>query len=205
MEKNNAKVYHGPEFLRKILVSLKRRPQIIPQLVLIAAFLVYSMNLTYISNTTAKIQGQGMGLCGFATMLFSILSLVCFGNAFPYRKKPHIPMLVLMFVMIGIVLYCDIKYSGLIVTALTRAENPITITKSTAYIAYAYNVLQDHMMVLGAAVVLILLEPVYGKLIRKINTNVEVEDNGNLAAIELDGDDDAEKRRSGGKREKSES
>jgi hypothetical protein len=145
-----------------------------------------------------------MGLCGFATMLFSILSLVCFGNAFPYRKKPHIPMLALMFVMIGIVLYCDIKYSGLIVTALTRAENPITITKSTAYIAYAYNVLQDHMMVLGAAVVLILLEPVYGKLIRKINTNVEVEDNGNLAAIELDGDDDTEKKRSGGKREAAE-
>ncbi len=204
MENNNAKVYHGPEFLRKILVTLKRRPQIIPQLVLIAAFLVYAMNLTYISNTTAKIQGAGMGLCGFATMLFSILSLVCFGNAFPYRKKPHIPMLVLMFVMIGIVFYCDIKYSGLITAALTRADNPIKITKSTSYIAFAYNVLQDHMMVLGAAVVLILLEPFYGKLIRKINTNVEVEDNGNLGAIELDGDDDAEKTRSGGKRKAAE-
>ena len=54
-----------PEFFRKILVSLKRRPQMIPFLVLIISFLVYSLNLTHISDTTAKIQGVGMGLCQY--------------------------------------------------------------------------------------------------------------------------------------------
>ena len=81
-----------PEFLRKKLVSLKRKPQMIALLVLAAAFVYYSLNLTMISNTTAKIQGAGMGLAGFATMLFSMLSLVCFLNAFPHRKKTNIPV-----------------------------------------------------------------------------------------------------------------
>ena len=73
------------EFLRKRIVSLKRKPQSIALVVFAIAFLYYSLNLTHISDTTAKIQGANMGLCGFATMLFSILSMVCFLNAF--RKK----------------------------------------------------------------------------------------------------------------------
>ena len=115
-----------PEFLRKFVVSLKRSPQTIPLVVLVIAFLVYSMNLTHISDTTAKIQGPGMGLCGFATMLFSMLSLVCFLNAFPRRKKPVIPMVVIMFVMFAIILFCDNYYAELIYAALTRTENPIS-------------------------------------------------------------------------------
>ena len=66
------------ESFRKLLVSLKRRPHMIALLVFALAFLVYSLNLMNISDTTAKIQGKGMGLCGFATMLFSLLSLLCF-------------------------------------------------------------------------------------------------------------------------------
>ena len=64
----------------------------------------------YISDTTAKIQGTGMGLCGFCVMLFSMLSLMCFINAFPYRKKPNVPMIVLMFIMFGIILGADYLY-----------------------------------------------------------------------------------------------
>ena len=60
------------EFVRKRLVSLKRKPQTIALIVLAIGFLYYSLNLTQISNTTAKIQGPNMGLCGFVTMLFSM-------------------------------------------------------------------------------------------------------------------------------------
>ena len=88
------------EFWRKRLVSLKRKPHMIPLVVMAIAFLYYSLNLTHISDTTARIQGQGMGLAGFATMLFSMLSLVCFLNAFPHRKKVNIPMLVLMLLIL---------------------------------------------------------------------------------------------------------
>lgn len=177
-----------PEFLRRFFVGLKRKPSIIALVVLAAAFFQYSLNLTHISDTTAKIQGPGMGLCGFATMLFSMLSLVCFLNAFPRRKKPVIPMVAIMFVMFAIIIFCDVRYSNLILTALTRAENPIRLDASTIYIAQAYNVLQTHIGIEIAGIVLTVLMPLYTKLLRKINTSVTVEDYGKLDAIDIDGE-----------------
>ena len=184
----NKKTSGVKEFFRKLLVSLKRRPSIIPLLVFAVAFLVYSLNLMNISDTTAKIQGKGMGLCGFATMLFSLLSLLCFLNAFPHRKKVNVPMLVLAFLMIGVILFCDNYYLAAITNALTRAQNPIKIGKNTLYIAKANNMLNDHMVILIVGVVLTALLPLYAKLLRKINTSVSVEDNGKLDAIDISGE-----------------
>ncbi len=178
-----------PEFLRKIFVGLKRRPSMIALIVLVVAFLYYSLNLTQISNTTAKIQGPGMGLCGFATMLFSMLSLVCFLNAFPRRKKPVIPMIVLMCLMFGVIIFCDIYYRGLIMTAITRAENPIVVDQQTIYIAKAYNILLDHIVIEGIGVALIVLMPLYTKLLKKVNTSVVVEDYGKMGAIDISGEE----------------
>ena len=61
------------EFFRKLIVSLKRNPGIIPLLMLAVSFLFYSLNLTDVSDTTAKIQSRGMGLSEFTIMLFSML------------------------------------------------------------------------------------------------------------------------------------
>ena len=189
-EVKNARKGSGmPEFLRRFFVALKRRPSIIALLVLLIAFFQYSLNLTHISDTTAKIQGPGMGLCGFATMLFSMLSLVCFLNAFPRRKKPVIAMVVLMLLMFGVIIFCDVYYSNLIMNALTRAENPITLDATTIYIAQAYNVLQTHITSLCVGVALILLLPLYTRLLRRINTSVTVEDYGKLEAIDISGED----------------
>ncbi len=173
------------EFFRKLIVSLKRKPHIIPGLVIAAAFLLYSLNLTDVSDTTAKIQGSGMGLCGFCTMLFSILGFVCFLNAFPHRKKVNIPMLLLMFAMFGVIIYCDIHYKNAILYAMNRADNAIKITNNTAYIADAYNMLGTHIILIAVAAGLVVLLPIYRWLLRKINTSVEVEDNGSMAEIEL--------------------
>ena len=123
---------------RKFLVAIKRRPQMIPLAVLVAAFVFYSLNLMHISDTTARIQGPGMGLAGFATMLFSMLSFMCFLNAFPYRKKPNIPMMVLMFAMLGIVIFADAYYISTIWAAISRPENPIVVTENTIYICLFY-------------------------------------------------------------------
>ncbi len=177
------------EFCRKCIVGLKRSPQTIPFLVLVLAFLYYSLNLTSVSNTTARIQGQGMGLCGFATMLFSILSFVCFLNAFPHRKKPNIFMLILLFAMLGIVIYCDDYYIGSIALALTRPDNPIPLEPSTIYIALAYNVLNTHIGIIIAAIALTVLMPVYKIFLKKINTSVRVEDFGKMAEIDISGED----------------
>ena len=177
-----------PEFLRKFIVSLKRSPQTIALLALVICFLEYSLNLTHVSDTTAKIQGVGMGLCGFATMLFSMLSFVCFLNSFPKRKKPNIPMIILMFLMFGIIFYCDNYYLGRITSALTRAENPIEIGPTTMFIQKASSVLHVHMILLGISVALIVLLPVYSRMLRKIDTSIVVEDNGTMAEIDISGE-----------------
>ncbi len=173
------------DFIRKRIVVLKRNPQSIPLFMLLIAFVVYSFNLTDMSNTTAKIQGQGMGLCQFCIMLFSLLSMVCMMNAFPQRKKPNIPMVVIMFVMFAIIVFCDLHYSSAIMAALTRAESPVKLDVNTIYIANAYNMLRTYIILLGITTALVVLLPVYSKLLRKINTSIEVEDNGSMGEIEI--------------------
>ncbi len=183
---NTARSYRMPECLRRCCVGLKRRPSMIALSVLIIALLQYSMNLSHISNTTARIQGSGMGLCSFATMLFSILSLVCCLNAFPRRKKPVTPMLVLMFIMFAVIIGCDIRYRDLIMTALNRADDPIRLDASTAYIAYAFNALQVHILLVGTGAVLVALLPLYSGLLGKIKTPVTVEDNERIGGITME-------------------
>ena len=177
------------EFVRKRLVSLKRKPQIIALIAFVVGFVYYSLNLTNISNTTAKIQGQGMGLAGFATMLFSILLLVCFLNAFPHRKKVNIPMLALLLILTGVVIYCDFFYEGLINEAVYREVNPISATGNNSYISRALTVLGVHRIIMFVGVALVALLPVYSKALRKINTSIEVADNGGMEAIDISGED----------------
>lgn len=173
------------ESIRKELVSLKRNPSIIPLLMLVATFVLFSFNLTDMSDSTAKIQGSGMGLSQFCIMLFSMLSMVCLLNAFPRRKKANIPMIVLTFIMFGIIIFCDIHYSNCIVAALNRAQSPIKLDVSTLYIAKAYNMLGIHMTLVIITGVLVAALPLYSKLLHRINTSVDVEDNGTLGEIEL--------------------
>lgn len=177
------------EFCRKRLVDLKRKPQTIALVVLAIGFLYYSLNLTQISNTTARIQGPGMGLAGFATMLFSILSLVCFLNAFPHRKKVNIPMLVLMLLMIAAVIFCDYYYGNCVTTAITREENRIDPSGANSFILAARTVTHVHMIILCVGTALVALLPVYSKALKKINTNIDVEDNGGMQKIDISGED----------------
>ena len=185
MSNNVKKPSAVKEFFRKQIVTLKRNPQNIPMAMLLISFVYYSLNLTNMSNTTAKIQGVGMGLCQFCIMLFSLLSIVCMLNAFPSRKKPVYPMVALMFVMFGIMIYADIHFCNGIMAALTRAESPIILDINTMYIANAYNMLQTFMILIGITAVLVLTLPIYTTWIRKINTSVDVEDNGDMAQIEI--------------------
>ncbi len=177
------------EFFRKRLVGLKRKPQIVAMLVLVIAYLYYSLNLSQIANTTALINGPHMGLAEFSTMLFSVLGLVTYLNSFPHRKKANIPMLALTFVMIGILIYCDIYYGGRITAALTRAESPISPTGKNAFVAVAQGVVRTHMILVIIGAALLALLPAYAPLIRKINTSIEVAGNSEMGAIDISGED----------------
>ncbi len=177
------------EFFRKRLVSLKRKPQTIPMLVLVFAFIFYSFNLSAIANTTALINAPHMGLSEFCTMLFSALSLVTFLNSFPHRKKANIPMLVLTFVMLAGLIYCDTYYNSRIVAALTRADSPISPTGKNAFVAVAQGVILTHRTLLIVGGALLALLPVYADLLRKINTNIDIAGNGGMTAIDISGED----------------
>jgi hypothetical protein len=173
------------EMWRKFLVALKRKPQTIGLVALTLTYLYYALHLTTISNTTAKIQGSGMGLAGFCTMLFSILSFLCYMNAYPTRKPVNIKFFVLLLVMFGIIAFADYYYLQQIYASLTRPVNPIVVTQNTIYIAYAEYYLRMHLIFLVVTLVLILLLPVYSKMLRKIKTSVEVEDNGDIGEIDI--------------------
>ncbi|MCI7605627.1 MAG: hypothetical protein MSS69_02600 [Spirochaetales bacterium] len=173
------------EWFRKKVVAIKRKPQRIGLVAFVITFLYYALNLTYISNTTAKIQGSGMGLCGFATMLFSILSLVTYSNAFPHRKKVNKPMLILFFVMIAAIFFCDFRYRSLIFEAVFRETNPIVVNTGTAFISKAASVLYTHMILLAVSTVLTALSPVFKKLLGKINTAVDVDGYDQMEALDI--------------------
>jgi len=173
------------EMIRKFLVSLKKNPQVIPLLAHTVAFGIFSLNLTDLSNTTAKINLPHMGLCSFAAMLLSILAYVCLFSAYPKRKKPNWVMIAMILVMYAIIIFADNIYANQIWTAVKRKESPIAVTDTTMYILNAYNLMDTHVVATVVSAVLIVIEPIYAKLLKKINTSVEIEDNGDLGAIEL--------------------
>lgn len=179
------KTFKGPEFIRKFLVSLKRRPHNIAFVVFVIAFLIYALNLTHISHTTARINGPGMGIYGFVTMLASFLSLVCYLNIFPKRKPVNKPMLILFFAMNIAVIICDYMYQSVIAEALNRSVNPINYED---YIGRAFNMLNVHMLFLIVGLALVITLPIYKKLLKMINTSIAVE-SSDMTEIELSGDE----------------
>ncbi len=197
-EQNAVKTRRGfKEFVRKFFVSLKRAPQNISLVALAVAFLVYSLNLTSISNTTAVIQGPNMGQCEFIAMLFSILAFVVFLRAFPKRQKVKKVMIVLLFLFLALLIFADIIYLNRIDAALNRAESPIVIVPPSdgnpngqnVFVGVAKNIVSTHIIFVIICTVLVATLPIYGKLIKKINTSIEVEGNEGMGTIDISGED----------------
>lgn len=167
------------ETVRKFLVFLKRNPQSVPLVALAAAFVYYSFNLTYISDTTALINFPHMGLSSFATMLFSILSFVCMLNAFPKRQRPNFFMLALLGVMAVIIVFCDVYYFSMI------QKSTIEITSQRYFVPIAKEVVSNHIILMTVMVALTALEPLIAKLFKKINTSIDVEYTEDIGDIDL--------------------
>ena len=172
------------ESRRKIFVALKRKPQNIPLVMITCCFIWYSFNLSLISFTTTRLQSD-TGLMGFAIMLLSILVIVCCMNAFPYRKKTKMPMLILAFVMLAIILTCDALYLNTVAGKL--AEGKIEVA-AIPKVIQTRSVLTAHMIMIGIAALLTATLPVYRKWIRKINTSIEIAENVEMEAIDISGE-----------------
>lgn len=189
------------EKLRKAAVSLKRKPHMIPLAVLVFAFLWYSLQLTQVSDATAFINASGMGLCGFITMLFSILGLVCYGYSFPHRKKPVAWRLILTFLLFFAVIAADLIYMKTLVNrvyqdlAYSTAQetlNTLSVFPKVIRLQTKHGIvrlLTVHMVIVGAGLLLTALLPAYIPLLRKIKTSVNVVGNEDMCSIELAEDD----------------
>ena len=168
---------------RKLLISLKKNPNYIPLIMLVISFLVYSLNLTSVSDTTATIQGKGMGICEFATMLFSILSMIAMLNAFPKRKKPNYPIVGVIIVLCVIIIVADYIYVNKVYEAFIKLGDKINPKYYDSYMT-TYNMLYVHIVLMAITAVTVILEPLFAKLLKKINTSVELEET-NVMNIEL--------------------
>lgn len=192
MEKKNvfSKIWaYLKERARKFMVTLKRNPQYIPFAMLIVSFVVLSFNLTKISNTTATMNKTGMGLCAFISMLLSILSMVCMLNAFPKRKKPNVAVIVLMLILFAIIIAADAIYSVKVVNGITTDPDAIKITIKNYFIVEAQNAMVVHIITVAITALCVVLEPLYAKLLMKVNTSIEVEDNGEISEIDISDED----------------
>ena len=188
------------ESWRKFIVSLKKRPHNIPMCMMVIAFVVYSFNLTKISNTTAVINRPMMGLCEFVIMLFSILAFVAFLNAYPKRQKPILPMVILLYILQLAIIFADYTY----LTRINEGLSSIQITAARQFIPQAQSMLTVHIILVILTVVLIALIPVLGKLLNRIDTSVAIAENEDVNIELADEDDNAEAARSGGKRHENE-
>lgn len=188
MEKKNVftKIWASvKEGARKFMVTLKRNPHYIPLVMLLISFVVLSFNLTKISNTTATMNKLGMGLCSFISMLFSILSMVCMLNAFPKRKKPNLPVIILMMVIFAIIITVDVIYCIKVINGVTTDADAIKITEKNYFIVEAQNAMIVHIVTVALTMISVALEPVFAKLLKKVNTSINVEDNGEIAQIDI--------------------
>lgn len=189
------------EFFRKFLVGLKRNPQNVALFIMLVSFLTYSLNLTKFSDATAYIQLAPMGLCQFVSMLFSILGMVCFLNAFPKRQKIRWVMIGIMFAMIAAIIAVDIVYcikvnqgvSNIIGRYATEAagneaayaEKVATLYEKHPELLVVNDILIAQMVLIGISALLVALLPVYRPLLKKINTSIDVEGNDDMSEIEL--------------------
>ncbi len=186
------------EFFRKFMVGLKRRPQNIAMVIYIVALLVYTLNLTSVSNSTARIQGDNMGLCQFVAVLFSILGFVCMINVYPRRHKPNYVMLAIFFVMMIAVVACDLLYRTQLLKGVPRSyideyklpkdtivtSYPQEFIDKYTYLFTVQGMLIAHIILIGVASLAFGLAPFIGKLLAKIDTSVNVEYNTEMGTIE---------------------
>ncbi len=168
------------ESFRKLLVSLKRSPQNIVFVMLLVSFVQYSLNLTSISNTTAQLMRPNMGLCSFIIMLFSTLSIVCFLNSFPKRQKPRWIMVALYVVMVCVVIVCDMMYNDAITKALATGY-----FDDYEFIPVAKTTVVTNVVLLGITLFLTATMPIYGKLLKKVDTSIQLEYTDTSAKVEL--------------------
>lgn len=167
---------------RKFIVNLKRRPMNIAFFVLIISTIVSLCSLGNLSQLglSSQYSKSMQGTCIFINTLFGILVLMLFMNSFPKRaKKPNIVMLVLTFVfmavLIGVDLYLYIIWGINHTEDLARGATEIYYNNLAKFYPGAMGGVMAHLILVIISAILTATYPLYGKLINKINTRVDIQ------------------------------
>jgi phosphoglycerol transferase MdoB-like AlkP superfamily enzyme len=166
------------EWFRKKVVALKRKPQMIALFLLAVTTIFFMLALYTISQaidlSAANANVKATGICVFIVTLLSLLVLVSFLNSFPKRKKPNIFFIILVFVMIGAMIACDLVYYIQMNNCLA---DPLVAPGTSMYMAVekAQPYILAHIVLLGVSAIVFALLPVYKRLINKIDTKVVLE------------------------------
>ena len=174
--KGNKKGGKVKEWFRKKVVALKRKPHTIALFVLAVTtiyFMLSLFKLSYALSTCDDIYVKASGICQFVVTLLSLLVLVSMLNAFPKRKKPNIFFIVRVFLMLAVMVACDVVIY--IETAYIFDPSISVSVDDISKIQPARPLLIGHMVLLGVSAVVFALLPVYKRLINKINTKVQLE------------------------------
>ncbi len=172
---------------RKFIVKLKRRPMNIGLFVLLISTILILCSLGNLSQLGlgSQYQKEYQGLCIFIDILFGILVLVLYLNAFPKRSKhPKWVMyaltIVFMVILIGLDLYLYIMWGKNRTADLVRAPEDYNYWNVDPginnFFFKATNAVLAHAILVAISLVLMVLSPVIGKLLNKINTKVALED-----------------------------
>ncbi len=180
------------EFFRKRIVSLKRSPQMIPMLFVIIACFIFTFSLSI--HSSAALGGmsdadkgvevaahlRSPGLYMFVITLFSIMSVISYLTT--YKKgKLSVLMLVVTFVMLALVIVCDILYVKsveyyAIQFHIDAGHNiPLEELQLDADELAAKVNITWHIVFTSISIALIALVPVIRKLLGLIDTSVDDE------------------------------
>ena len=187
------------EWFRKFIVKLKRRPMNIGLFVLLISTIVILCSLGNLSQLglSTQYQKELQGLCIFIDILFGVLVLILYMNAFPKRsKKPKLVMYILtivfMLVLIGLDLYLYIMWGKNRAADLIRVPNNYNYWNVDPGINNFYfkalNGILAHAILVFISMVLMVLSPVIGKLLNKINTKVVLEESQLKQEIDVEED-----------------
>lgn len=173
------------EWGRKQIVNLKRRPSNIAFFFLLVTSLIYVFSLGTLSQSVYdKTTGNWIGLATFVCMLFSVLSLVLYMNAFPKRKKMKIVPMVLCALSMALMVFMDIMFY---VEFKELTAKDVLMRKP--YWETTFNVLITHVVFLGITGILMATMPIYKAALMKINTRKEVESTVNTMSGPIDLED----------------
>ena len=168
------------EGLRRKIVNLKRKPQLIPTVALAISLVYFTMAMQSYSDVVNYSLWPGLGVCYFITVLFCILSLISFITSFPRREKPKYKSIGVSVFMVVAQIVCQILIKSFLSQDVAKNVEKYAQTDANKIAAlnnlnHCQTVSTVHIVLLAISLVLILGLPVLKKLLMKIDTSIELE------------------------------